>query len=77
LFSDFPVLEGINVTTLWAIPCTLLGVSIPFVDHLDNQMAVQTHRWFTVDILILNCLPHVMPPFSRFVVSLAIRLPGI
>jgi len=55
------VLEGINVTTLWAIPCTLLGVSIPFVNHLDNQMAVQTHRWFAVDILILKSFPHEIP----------------
>ena len=55
------MLEGINVTTLWAIPCTLLGVSIPFVNHLDNQMAVQTHRWFAVDILILKSFPHEIP----------------
>jgi hypothetical protein len=65
LFADFPMLKGIDVATLRAVPSPFLGVGIPFVNHLYNQMAVQTHRWLTVDILILNSLPHVLdPPFT-------------
>jgi hypothetical protein len=56
------MLERIHMTTLWAVPCPLLRVSIPRVNHLYDQMAVQAHGRFTVDILLLNNLTHVRPP---------------
>jgi len=76
LFSDFPVLKGIDVTTLGAVPCPFLRVGIPLVHHLDDEMAMQAHRWFTVDILLLNCLAHGVDPPFKFLATLAIRLPG-
>jgi hypothetical protein len=42
------MLEGIDVTTLRAIPGPLLRVGIAGMNHFDNQVAVQTHRWFAV-----------------------------
>jgi hypothetical protein len=42
------MLEGIDVTALRAIPGSLLRVGIAGMNHLDNQVAVQAHRWFAV-----------------------------
>ncbi len=69
------MLEWINVTTLRTVPCPFLGVGVPFVNHFNNQMAVQTHCWFTVDILLLDTFPHVLAPFFEFAVANAILLP--
>src|SRR5262249_9696140 len=62
LFPDLPVLEGIDVTTPRAVPCPLLRVCVSRVNHLHNQMAVQAHRWFAVDIFRLHALSHDSTP---------------
>jgi hypothetical protein len=59
------MLKGVDMTTLRAIPCPLLRVGIPRVNHFHNQMTVQAHSRFTVDILLLDNLAHVTrPPFD-------------
>jgi hypothetical protein len=58
------------MTTLRAVPCPLLRVSIPRVNHLYDQMAVQAHRRFTVDILLLNNLAHELDPLFDFLMFL-------
>jgi hypothetical protein len=60
LFPDLPMLEGVDMAAPGAIPCPFLGVGIALVNHLNNQMTVQTHRGLTVDILILDSFPHVL-----------------
>src|SRR5690348_17201238 len=49
LFANLPMLEGVNVATLRTLPCPFLRISIALMYHLDNQMAVQAHRWPAVD----------------------------
>jgi hypothetical protein len=70
------MLEGIDVATLGAVPCPFLGVRIAFMDHLNNQVTVQTHRWFAIDKLLLSGLPHGWALLFEFLIALAIHLPG-
>src|SRR5262249_24830998 len=77
LFPDFPMLERVNMTTLRATPCPFLRIRIPLMNHLDNQVAVQAHRWFAVHVFALRNLPHVLnPPLLNSTLLLAIRFPG-
>ena len=41
------------MATARATPRSLGGIGIALVFHFDNQMAVQTHRGFTVNELLL------------------------
>jgi len=69
------MLEGIDMTTPRTRPCSPLGIGITVVDHLNNQVAMQAHRWLTVDIQIVDSrsLGHELdPPF--FVWSLPLQL---
>jgi hypothetical protein len=77
LLPNLPMLERIDMATARASPCTLLRIGIPLVDHLDDQMTMETHRWLAVHVLVFDSLSHGRTPFfSKFVVALAIRLPG-
>jgi hypothetical protein len=71
------MLERIDVATARASPCTLLRIGIPFVDHLDDQMTMETHRWLAVHVLVFDSLSHGRTPFFDLLLPLAIRLPGI
>jgi len=75
LFPDLPVLEGIDVTALWASPRALLGVGIALVNHLNHQVAVQAHGRLTVDILFLYGLTHELDPPFLLLLAIAIQLP--
>jgi hypothetical protein len=55
--------EGVYVTTLRTMPCPFLRISIAFVHHLNNQVAVQTHRWSAIDELgQIHSLSHASEP---------------
>src|SRR5262249_6302538 len=49
LLPDFPMLEGIKMTASRTGPRPTLWIGIALMDHLNNQMAVQTHRRLTVN----------------------------
>ena len=46
------------MSATWAVPCPFLGVRVTIMNHLNNQVAVQAHCGFTVDILRLRNLSH-------------------
>jgi len=71
------VLEGIDMTASGASPRALLRVGIALVNHLNHQVAVQTHRRFAVDILILYSLAHEVDPPFLLLLAIAIQLPQI
>ena len=76
LFSNLPVLKTVDMTALRTIPCALQRICIPFMNHLNNQMAVQTHRRLTVDFFILDYLSHDHTTSLGFLKEpLAITLP--
>ena len=70
------MLKGVDMTTLGARPCPLLRIGVALVDHLHDQVAVQAHRWFAVDVLFLNGLAHNSPLLAiwRFAVQFDCRI---
>jgi hypothetical protein len=66
LLSDLPMLEGVHMTTLRTLPRPSLWISIAFMNHLYNKMAMQTHRGSAVDELGQNSLSHVQNPPCGF-----------
>jgi hypothetical protein len=55
LFPDLPMQKRVSVVTPGALPCSFSRVRIALVNHLDDQMAMQAHRWFAIDKLRLLC----------------------
>ena len=55
------MLKGVDVSTTRAVPCALLRVGIARVKHLHNQMAVQAHGRFTVNIFGFHSFSHNSP----------------
>ena len=51
---DLPVREQILVAAPWTLPGTLHGICSTFMEHFNNQMAMQAHRWMAVDPLWLE-----------------------
>jgi hypothetical protein len=61
------MLKGVDMTTTGTRPCPSLRVGVSVVNHLNNQVAMQTHRWLTVDIQIGHGLWHELDPPILFV----------
>jgi hypothetical protein len=59
LLPDLPVHERIDVTTARAVPCPFGWIGVAVMLHLDDQVAMQAHRWFAVYKLWLLRLSHV------------------
>src|SRR5206468_512220 len=47
LLLNLPVREQIFMAATRALPRTLYGVGATLVKHLDDQVAMKTHRWMT------------------------------
>src|SRR2546425_5577219 len=58
LFLNFPVGEQILMATPWALPGSLYGIGAPLVEHLHDQVAMQTHGRMAVDHIGLCGLCH-------------------
>jgi len=66
LFLDLPVGKQILMTAAWALPRPFYRIGTAFVEHLHNQVTMQTHGWVAQDqfpfcrLLSSNC--HIQPP---------------
>src|SRR2546428_408630 len=49
LFFDFPVREQIFMAAPRALPRTFHRIGATFVEHFDDEMAMQTHGRMTID----------------------------
>ena len=58
LFLDLPVREWVLVLASRALPCTFRRIRTTFMKHLDDQMAMQTHRGLAIN--------HVFSRFCKF-----------
>src|SRR6266516_6035389 len=58
LFLNFPVGEQILMAAPWALPGSLHGIGAPLMEHLHDQVAMQTHGWMAVDHIVLCGLCH-------------------
>src|SRR5207249_11271776 len=54
LLFDLPVGEQVLVAASWALPRPLHTVGAPLIEHLHDQVTMQTHRRMTVDDLAFS-----------------------
>src|SRR5436190_21634884 len=54
LFLDLPVREWVLVLASRALPCTFRRIRTTFMKHLDDQMAMQTHRGLAMNHIVLR-----------------------